>query len=169
MGKPLRICYKRLDCDLSRAQAFKYESRADCDAAGPFGVVCGGSPSLERLSCCKYPRRWLWLCGFWVLDDSSLRWHRSGTINGFFRPQFALAEALTWSMRLDMRLFHTVARLHSFVCCFFGLWWKKSLPLLKLRLIHMRRQARLTLCNVLQYIMSVKSGYVCSLMQINQW
>lgn len=126
MGKPLCICYKRLDCDLSRAQAFKYESRADCDAAGPFGVVCGGSPSLERLSCCKYPRRWLWLCGFWVLDDSSLRWHRSGTINGFFRPQFALAEALTWSMRLDMRLFHTVARLHSFVCYFFGLWWKKN-------------------------------------------
>ncbi len=101
---------------------------------------CGGGrsapsgPSLERLGCCcKYPRRWLWLCGFWVSDDSSLRWHRSDAIKGFFRPQFALA----WSMRLDMRLFHTVARLHSFVRRCFGLWWKNILPLLKLRLIRM--------------------------------
>ncbi len=100
---------------------------------------CGGGrsapsgPSLERLGCCKYPRRWLWLCGFWVSDDSSLRWHRSDAIKGFFRPQFALA----WSMRLDMRLFHTVARLHSFVRRCFGLWWKNILPLMKLRRIRM--------------------------------
>ncbi len=127
---------------------------------------CGGGPSLERLGCCKYPRRWLWLCGFWVSDDSSLRWHRSDAIKGFFRPQFALAAALTWSMRLDTRLFHTVARLHSFVRCCFGLWWKNILPLLKLRLIHMSETTIRTLCDV--FMMSVKCGFVCSLQHINQ-